>query len=72
MSHIYANYAEMKSSHQLSDEQYLAFEKGINVNYDADTLKVLPNQRLKSLFRNLNALSLDDEDDDDNDDDLDD
>ena len=51
--------------HDLSDEEYLAFERGLNVNCDTDTLKVLPNQRLKSLLRNLNSLSLSDADDDD-------
>ena len=39
-------------------------KKVINSNYDTDSLKILPNQRLKSLFKHLNAFDPDDEDDD--------
>ena len=38
----------------LSDDEYLAFDKGIDLtSYDA--LKLIPNFRMKTLFKNLNA-----------------
>ena len=45
----------------LSDEQFIAFEKGINIVSDG-ALNILPNNRLKSLFKSLNNFN-DDKDD---------
>ena len=42
---------------KLTDEQYLALERGIECS---DSLNILPNQRLKSLIKHLNAASNDD------------
>ena len=40
----------------LSDEQFITFEKGINRDLDG-ALNILPDNRMKSLFKNLNNLN---------------
>ena len=50
--------------HHLSDEQYITFEKGIDIVLDG-ALNILPDNRMKSLFKNLNNLNAHDQMDDD-------